>query len=685
MLVPADLGSSTSLGGRGRQRKTSIGAGFFGSLRGLFGGKSNKEDWYLGINGEAGWGKKLSKGKGKGKGRMLSDDEDGGNPVRIVPLGFGGRGSPGNPGRGRVASDAGVGGGVRGVGGKRLRKGRNVKKGSGGVVDGAGGSPVGDGGMLDALKNLDVDGDGVKKAEEWVGGQVGLGREQRERKISQENGDGQVERGEKGWMSDGDVTVTIVGRGDGGRGVIRRKSKGKGTGTGTGKNKTNETESETETENVAGVGPSLSRNSSLKNASGVPAGRRASLGAGPSSGVLNPEYRRRMSLDEEGGGTGKVKSKSAGGVRKASVRAATASGMGAGSGTVSLMSIVEGMAKGNREGWGRESVGGTTNVAGGGVATSAVAGGDTEREGRSGSKVDVPRAPGSVFDIISTSTSANGGGIPTSISAPELPVGVGRGGGSKRPAKSPLRSALRNTSRTPSPLPAPASAQPLPPLEPTPAIIPAPVPEPSTSVAAPAPVSMVNGAPRVHDIKGKGRAMEEDNEESDDGASVSSYETGHEAFYDDEGEETEHEQKDHPPPPPPHDDDYQQHHARTATVQNHVVSLENHGQNHVINSVQNHGGGSDISASTASSSTPTAPQQRRKSVRVSLQPTFSSTPPALDEDEDVDHGPWNGRAGTNGVQDMWEDSSEEDVEYQKAKKMLTRIARREKKNRQNFS
>jgi hypothetical protein len=71
-------------------------------------------------------------------------------------------------------------------------------------------------------------------------------------------------------------------------------------------------------------------------------------------------------------------------------------------------------------------------------------------------------------------------------------------------------------------------------------------------------------------------------------------------------------------------------------------------------------------------------------VRVSLQPTFSATPPAIDDDtEDEDagggsHAPWGGRAQPA---DMWEDSSEEDVEYQKAKKLLTRISRKEQKNR----
>jgi hypothetical protein len=76
-----------------------------------------------------------------------------------------------------------------------------------------------------------------------------------------------------------------------------------------------------------------------------------------------------------------------------------------------------------------------------------------------------------------------------------------------------------------------------------------------------------------------------------------------------------------------------------------------------------------------------AAPQRRKSVRVSLQPTFSPTPPAIDDTEDEAeegsrHAPWSSPPPA----DMWEDSSEEDVEYQKAKKLLNRASRKEKKN-----
>jgi hypothetical protein len=98
-------------------------------------------------------------------------------------------------------------------------------------------------------------------------------------------------------------------------------------------------------------------------------------------------------------------------------------------------------------------------------------------------------------------------------------------------------------------------------------------------------------------------------------------------------------------------------------------------------------GESDVSAESTSGGT-----KRRKSVRVSLKPTFSPTPPALDEDEDEI---WkrSGRPETLGndaaaaadddgvkangrERDFWADSSDEDEEYSKARKMLTRASKK---------
>jgi hypothetical protein len=114
---------------------------------------------------------------------------------------------------------------------------------------------------------------------------------------------------------------------------------------------------------------------------------------------------------------------------------------------------------------------------------------------------------------------------------------------------------------------------------------------------------------------------------------------------------------------------------------------------------------SDVSASTISANggggtSGESPPARRKSVRVSLQPTFSPTPPALDEDEDevwersgrpALRGAAKGAAHVNGdgadqnargknvngrERDFWADSSDEDEEYLKARRLLTRASRK---------
>jgi hypothetical protein len=95
---------------------------------------------------------------------------------------------------------------------------------------------------------------------------------------------------------------------------------------------------------------------------------------------------------------------------------------------------------------------------------------------------------------------------------------------------------------------------------------------------------------------------------------------------------------------------------------------------------------SDVSASS-NSAVGGGGTRRRKSVRVSLQPTFSPTPPALDEDEDETwkrSGRPEPRGDVNGTddrgdgreRDFWADSSDEDEEYSKARKMLTRASKK---------
>lgn len=140
----------------------------------------------------------------------------------------------------------------------------------------------------------------------------------------------------------------------------------------------------------------------------------------------------------------------------------------------------------------------------------------------------------------------------------------------------------------------------------------------------------------------------------DDDASISSYETGHENF------DSRSESPPAPPVPP-----------RDPIVNPGVDSDLSHG-----------------TSSTAIASTDTGIPTRRKSVRMSLPPTYSITPPAKD-DWEVAKLPWSGpreyvqeeaswtsRSGNVGEQDLWEDSTDEDEEYHTARKLLNKLSGR---------
>ena len=89
------------------------------------------------------------------------------------------------------------------------------------------------------------------------------------------------------------------------------------------------------------------------------------------------------------------------------------------------------------------------------------------------------------------------------------------------------------------------------------------------------------------------------------------------------------------------------------------------------------------------------PPVRRKSVRVSSKPTFAPTPPALAESEDSEgtggYEPWSHSHGHSHIHshgghydkgrgkevtDAWEDSSEEDEEYSRARQMLLKLKKK---------
>ncbi|KAG1838228.1 hypothetical protein C8R48DRAFT_838642 [Suillus tomentosus] len=321
-----------------------------------------------------------------------------------------------------------------------------------------------------------------------------------------------------------------------------------------------------------------------------------------------------------------------------------------GSTSVSLMSIVEDVARQNRNSRGATVTGSSSPSPSTtklevprapipGVPINAMWSSKLSHDRlpvRSGS-LDIPRAPGSVFSASQSFPvvpGAQGTARPKHETPPRRPS-IGKGShksaavpGSEfrktsRPAVSPLRSALRNSSRTPSPSPAQLSD----------------IRKRGADVSA-------------EDSKPRGRTPERDapeertprparpgqaNELNDISirdsvsmTSISSYRTAEESPI--EGGST--------PPAPQH----------------------------------------DTESSTVSTETPT----RRKSVRVSLQPTFSPTPPALEDDEAHGRYPWSSAKKDCDNHDessepvIWQDSSDEDEEYSRARKLLSRAGKKDK-------
>ncbi|KAM5545687.1 hypothetical protein V8D89_000725 [Ganoderma adspersum] len=286
--------------------------------------------------------------------------------------------------------------------------------------------------------------------------------------------------------------------------------------------------------------------------------------------------------------------------------------------------------------------------------------------------------------------------LSASVSAPTLPLSGSNyppKAGSSKPLpsspgpKMPLRSALRNPSRSPSPNP-PASGSPDKAVNgATPQATPVKTPARASVTAngpvrpglspqpapAPAATARTNSAERVP-MKRR----------ESDTSSISSYETGREVFFDDDDDEPNPgESPPLPPLPLPTSTDGHGHGA--AAFQNGDARQQNQQQ-------QN---GSEVSHSTASTAVVQAqaqpePPRRRKSVRMSLPPTFSATPPAVDDTDEGEEerrrwatpapvlapsqrGGWGSRIEEVGQRDMWADSDEEDEEYSAAKRMLARL------------
>ncbi|KAH9981679.1 hypothetical protein BJV74DRAFT_887410 [Russula compacta] len=326
----------------------------------------------------------------------------------------------------------------------------------------------------------------------------------------------------------------------------------------------------------------------------------------------------------------------------------------AGSDQMSLMAIVEGVTRNNRAAWDRanaglplESVGGTNPV--GHLlsvrAPPSVTKYNIRGESGHGIAFESVLAPGSVLAAppplsVSTSAPQRSASLPP---PPRLPIPATPPG---TPPKIPLRSALRN--HTPSPVPRPI-------------VIP----------SAPARVVVESPVARAQAQARNGKERDREDEGSDSG-SIASFRTVRETL-----------------------DEVATPVLEPASVPS-TLAVPGQDESDVSTSTISVGGGS------ASGSGPA----RRKSVRVSLQPTFSPTPPALDEDEDETwersgrpstvggSGPATG-AAKNGAKDndgddrhenargksgrerdFWADSSDEDEEYSRARKMLTRAGKK---------
>jgi hypothetical protein len=146
----------------------------------------------------------------------------------------------------------------------------------------------------------------------------------------------------------------------------------------------------------------------------------------------------------------------------------------------------------------------------------------------------------------------------------------------------------------------------------------------------------------VHANKGVVGVIAKDEDEGGDTASISSYETGLETFFDGN--------------------------QRSLSPFKGLPNGSTSGGGTLTNGILM---GSDVSTSTEQGGV----VQRRKSVRVSLKPTYAATPPPVVVDEEFDFGVKGKGKGKGGevVQDIWQDSSEEDEEYAIARKMLARV------------
>lgn len=422
---------------------------------------------------------------------------------------------------------------------------------------------------------------------------------------------------------------------------------------------------------------SLSRNSSLSKQSVTSA---ASAPVNPSATTIHPtdssfrhpgssSHRRATSLD---GSSPRPPSET---TPKGNKRTVSASRHGE---IPSLMSIVEGVAKQNREHQDPNSMLFLPKAPPPISQTLDLA----EFPG-SPSTITSPKSPPRNTTRLERTPSERSVPVTPSVPAATAPV-IHQ---PSSPEMKPLRSALRNSSRSPSP-----QAYSLPPA------IPARSPQRPPHTPVPPPQEL--------------RPAEElQSANSDDVSSISSYETTRELF-DDDTSDIDTPVQTFATPILPVSSSSQ---ATNSSPESIFVSAPASPPAPAPDTASAppvppkpsgtysppHAGGSDVSKSTDSSTG--ASPRRRKSVRMSLPPTFSATPPALDDADDTPdehtgrrrYEPWapapNGDAHAHvhaqGQQhhggwmsrirerDVWQDSSDdEDEEYSKAKRMLSRLS-----------
>ncbi|KAF8346361.1 hypothetical protein F5887DRAFT_108876 [Amanita rubescens] len=422
----------------------------------------------------------------------------------------------------------------------------------------------------------------------------------------------------------------------------------------------------------------LSRSSSITSAATAPVVSKTAERK-PSANRVQVERRASLGDKSMGGGsgtgnaTGHVRSGSNGSLgdgRKGILHFTPTTDATA---NTSLMSIVEDVARANRDATEKLKVKKNLSMAnllpdqhassenatspGSSTLTLRAGSGSASPPGPSGPAIYIPKAPQSLGrkeleawgkeGSMTVSTTASPASTPEKQREGRTSLGPGAGSSpSRRPAQSPLRSALRNpNSRSASPAPVAGSDH------------------VTRNGSIPASATLPTPAASNEQVGRKGH-------DTDDAASVSSYETGREV---------------------PLEDPFVAPESGPVTKD---VNVQVADKKHEADAEARM-----LSPPPASVLSSNSTPQRRKSVRVSLQPTFSPSPPIIYDDDETREkngiippkAVWsakqprsesgtktNGRSSKRRSEDvpldLWEYSSDEDEEYANAKRLLSRVS-----------